>query len=468
MNKAAFLSALLLTPACAGPREAPPIFAAGGDVPADWAAAPGRGGDVRNAWIADFNDPVLAALVEEAVANNPDLAAAEARLMRARALARQSRSSLFPSLDISAGVSQSDGIEQGTEHSVSLSVGASASWEVDLWGRVRSGARRGKFEAISAAADREGAERLLAAAVAEGYFLAIGARRQAEVSAETYDRLDKTLGFVTVQYERGLRSGQDIALIRADVKTTEAALAGARGATRDALRSLEVLLGRYPAAELGLADFPAHPNAVPGGTPAQILERRPDIASAAARVTAAQAALSGARAERLPRISLTGTIESIVSEPDALLSPATIVWRAAGGLVAPIFQGGAIGARIDAANATLDEAVAFYRVTALDAFREVEGLLDREAVLREREAALAAAREQAGLALQYVQFRYENGDASLLDVLNIQQRVSSLESAYVALRTDRLTQYARLALALGGDWTDKNMKLSAAITTIEN
>lgn len=421
------------------------------DTPDAWTMASERVGPVEAGWIAKLDDPVLSALVEEAMANNRNLQAAAANVQRSWALAGQAGAALSPSVSLSSGTTRSGTIEDSGRDGYSLT--GQASWEVDLWGRIRAGNQAAVLSADAAEADYVYSQYSLAAAVARGYFLAIEAGRQAETVQNTLDALNETDRIVGVQFEFGLATSQDVALSRSDLARTKNSLIAAQGSQRDALRALEVLLGRYPAADLELRqDLPTVPPPPPPGLPSEILERRPDVIAAERRVAAAFNSLDQAKAARMPSFSLTGSLGGSSGDLTNLLNPTNVAWQAATSLVAPLIDGGLRESQVEQASAEQSQAIASYGETVLTAFQEVEGSLDQTIVLSDRATQLIVAADEANNALRIVNLRYEEGETDLLDVLTIQQRVLSSEGDVVSIERAQLDEWISLNLALGGSW----------------
>lgn len=419
--------------------------------PGAWASE-GRAGEVQVGWLESFDDPTLLQLVEEAQAHNKDLQATAANVDRARALAVQAGAALGPSVGLSAGGSRS-GDAAGGDRSTALNVGVEMSWEIDLWGRIRAGARAATASVEATEADFRFAQYSLAAGVAKAYFVAIEAGHQQGVSEQTVADLEETLRIVELRYENGMVSSQDVALARSDLASARERLVTVQGSRRDALRGLEILLGRYPKAELEVAKvLPPVPSLPPVGLPSQILERRPDLIAAERRVASAFDAVDQARAARLPSISLTGGIGGASNALSTLLDPANLAWSAGTSLLAPLFDGGARRAQVEVATADQEQALAAYGQAALEAFRDVETSLDSGTVLAQRRKELAVALKEAEEAFRVVELRYKEGATDLLEVLSVQQRVFSAETNLVSLHRQSLTQRVDLHLALGGDW----------------
>ncbi len=252
-------------------------------------------GAVQVGWIDSFNDPALTKLIEEAQANNRDLAAAAANVDRSWALARQAGAALSPDIGVSAGAGRTGSVNSSAA-ATDLSLGLQISWEADLWGRVRAGQRGAVASAQASEADFRSAQHSLAAATAKAYFTAIEANLQANIARETVEILNETHRIVNVKYENGMASAQDVSLTRSDLASAREQVTALGGSYRNALRALESLLGRYPGAELEIREsLPGAPPPPPAGVPSELLERRPDIVAAERRVAAAFNATASAR-----------------------------------------------------------------------------------------------------------------------------------------------------------------------------
>ena len=406
---------------------------------------------VSPGWLDAFNDPALAQLVAEAQVNNRDLRAAAAGVERAWALARQAGAALAPGLDLTAGAARA-GTGEG-RGATTVDVRLRASWEIDLWGRIRAGHTAAEESARAAAADFRHARQSLAAAVARAYFLSVEARLQQAAAADVVAALATTVNIVAAQHEVGAASRQDLALARSDLAAARERLAAAEGGGRDALRALELLAGRYPAAHLEVrGSLPMAPPPPPVGLPAELMERRPDLIASERRIAAAAGSLDQARVAHLPAITLTASGGGASNSLSNILDPANLAWQAASSLLAPLFDGGARQARVEAAAAELDQAIAAYAQAALAAFSEVEQELDHGVVLARRAAALAQALSEAEEALRLAELRFREGEVALLDVLTVRRRVIGARTSLLTVERERLTQYVNLNLALGGHW----------------
>jgi len=410
-------------------------------------------GVVQVGWIEIFNDPALTRLVTEAQANNRDLTAAAASVDRAWALARQAGAVLSPDISLAATGGRSGSSDSSSPTTTKLSLGLQVSWEADLWGRLRAGQRGAVASAQAVEADYRFAQYSLAAATAKAYFTSIEAKFQADIARETVEILEETQRIVNVKHDNGMASAQDVSLTRSDLASARERLTTVEGSYRDALRALEVLLGRYPSAELDVRDYlPAVPPPPPAGIPSELLERRPDIVAAERRVAAAFNATAQAQAARLPTVGLTGNLGGASSSLSDLLDPANVAWSAGANLLAPIFDGGRRREAVEIATAEQKQALAAYGQAALNAFSELESNLDQGTVIAQREVDLEVAAREAEKAFRIASLRYEEGEEDLLSVLTIQQRVISAKSALSSVERLLLEQRINLNLALGGSW----------------
>lgn len=429
-------------------------------VPAQWQSQTDTNA-VHDDWIASFGDEQLTRLVNEAMTNNPDLAATAARLDQALASANAAKASLWPQLSGSLGaqnstlLKRSDADKAAGIKANSHSFGASLdlSWEVDVWGRLRYAKRSAAETAAASAADYAAARRSLAAQVAKAWFAAAEARLQKQLDDNFVSSYEETLRIVEARYKAGAVSEQDVANAKADLASSRRLAEAAATTLKEAVRSLEVLLGRYPAAELAVADdLQAVPPAIPAGLPSQLLERRADVIAAERRVAAAFNTTEEARAARLPQISLTSSLGSSSTQLKDLVDPKNMALNFAGNLFAPLFDAGLRKSQVEFAKAQQREAMANYRSTALNAFQEVENLLVSETSLAVQEEQLREAVTQYENTRRIAETRYQAGSISLIDVLTFQRQELQAKANLLTLRDARLAQRVNLHLALGGDF----------------
>ena len=417
-------------------------------VPPEWRATTGVDGAVISEWLRTFQDAQLDGLVDEALRHNLDLIAAAARVDGAAALATAARALLYPQLTATslAGVSQRDA--QTRNHSGLL---LDVSWELDLWGRVRAAGASADALRDATAADALSARQSLAALVATLWYQTIATERLRATAVAAASVYEDLLRLVRTRNDVGQVGAQDVALAGADLDRARERERAFAASEQQITRSLEVLLGRYPAAELQLApSLPPVPAPVPDGLPSELLERRPDLVAAERRVASAFHAVQSAKAARLPRFALTAGGGRSTSELIRLIGAGAGFWRAGVEVFAPIFLGGALQAQVKFATADQEAALALFGQAALRAFSEVESSLANEPLLADQQRSLEAVLTQDSEALRLGRLRYEAGATDLLHVLDMQSRVLNSQFALVAIRNDRLANRIALHLALGG------------------
>jgi outer membrane protein, multidrug efflux system len=410
-----------------------------------WAATAASSSAVTDRWLASFNDPQLDALVAEALAFNPDLRVAAARVEQAAAYVRLSGGTLYPQVNLRASGSA------GADSNGVQGVGLFVNWELDLWGRIRAGQQASQDQYVSAELDAEYARQSIAALVAKSWFLATEARLQKAIAQDMVAAAERQLGLAQDRLRVGLGNEYDVTLARANLATYRDGVQGLDLAYQQALRALETLAGRYPAAAVKVpAQLAPMPPAVPVGMPSELLERRPDVVAAERRVAAAFYRVEEAKAAKLPRISLTAGVNSISSEVFVLKERDNPVWSLGAGLVQPLFLGGQLQAQQDIRTAEQKQAVAEYGRVGARAFGEVENALSAEFNLDAREAILKQAVADNARALELAEIRYRVGSGDLRAVQQQQLALAAARTALLRVQGERLVQRVNLHLALGG------------------
>ncbi|HET9194634.1 MAG TPA: TolC family protein [Vicinamibacterales bacterium] len=417
-------------------------------VPPEWRSTTGLAGAVIADWLQTFQDKQLETIVDEALRNNLDLIAASARVDGAAALATGARALLYPHLTATglAGVSRRDA--ETRDHSGQI---LDVSWELDLWGRVRAAGASADARRDATAADALAARQSLAALVATLWYQTIATDRLRATAITAASLYEDLLRLVRARNDVGQVGAQDVALAGADLDRARERERAFAASLQEITRSLEVLLGRYPASEVQLApDLPSVPPPIPDGLPSELLERRPDLVAAERRVASAFHAVQSAKAARLPRFALTGGGGRSTSELIRLIGAGAGFWRAGIEVFAPLFLGGALQAQVRFATADQEASLALFGQAALRAFSEVESSLGNEPLLADQQRNLEAVLTQDTEALRLGRLRYEAGATDLLHVLQMQRRVLDSQFSLVAIRNDRLANRIALHLALGG------------------
>jgi NodT family efflux transporter outer membrane factor (OMF) lipoprotein len=450
-----FLGLLLLAAAChkGTPPETDPADYAPElteQVPDRFYSDTTSAGSYDGGWLADFNDPRLEAVVAEAMQKNFSLRSAAANLQVSAAVAKQADRRLEPIVALSLPAGAGD---QGTGTSASFGTSLDIVWEPDIWGEISSGQAAALADFQAARATFEGARLSLAGQVTKAWFLATQVWRQLEITRATRDNLQGVLDLTIERQRIGQTSEQDVRLTRADVASIEDAVRNLEGAYEDAQRGLEVLLGRYPAAEIEIPlEFIEMPGPVPVGLPSELLQRRPDVISADRRVAASFARVDSAQAAKLPSLTLTGSLGTASDDLGGALDPANAIWNVGANLLVPILDQGGRELGVEITTAQQEAAVADYGATGLRAFSEVESTLTQENVLADREGFLERSVEDNREAYRLAEVQYNVGAIDQLSLLQIQTRVFSAESQLVSIQGARLTNRVDLHLALGGSF----------------
>ena len=416
-------------------------------VPAQWALDGAAAGPVASNWLATFEDARLQALVAEAIAYNPDLRVAAARVEVASEYVNVAESTLYPQVNLLArGGGQTGGDSSGMQ-----GVGLYADWEIDLWGRVRSERAVATASYESVVADTEYARQSVAALVAKSYFLAIEASLQLGLAEQMVAAAGQLAALAEQRQRVGKGDGYDVALARANAETFRDTVEQFELARGQALRALEALVGRYPAADVEVATQLAQaPGPVPAGLPSELLERRPDVVAAERRIAAAFYGVQEAKAARLPRIALTGNVSDISSDLFVLQDRDNPVWSAGASLMLPVFNAGALQSQVRVRTAEQKQAVAEYGRIGARAFGEVEDALSAEFAAARREKVLGRAAAENENALKLSQVRYDVGSGDLRGVRQQQLAAYGSQAALVRVQAERLVQRVNLHLALGG------------------
>ena len=429
-------------------KEAGPWQPAGTDVPA------------AGKWWQAFGDETLNGLEDRIENGNFTLAAAAARYEQARGLVRQARADLFPSVGVGADierdrVSAARPLSPGnaatyTDHTV----GASLSYELDLFGRVRNSARAASAEAQASEADVAAVRLGLQAQLAAAYFDMRGLDARITLLRQTVDAFQRAYDLTDTRHSGGIASGIDVSRAQSQLSSAKAELSAVAIARQKDEHAIAVLLGETPSTfSIPVADNQIAPPAIPESLPSTLLERRPDIAAAERRVYAANARIGVARAALFPSISL-GAQGGYEATHGSLFSASNGFW-ALGPLEAAlsIFDGGKRRAGVKIARAEYDETVADYRQTVLTAFREVEDNLAASRLLvsqeKDQATAAAAAQHTSDLALT----RYRDGASDYLEVVTAQTAALDAERALLAVRTSQLQTATDTFRALGGGYS---------------
>jgi len=457
------LAVLALSTGCAVPT--PDLASESGDVPvrAHFAAATTTPHAVleavRHDWARDFGDSELAAIVAEAVERNWMLIGAQERVEQASLLAARAGATLGPIVDGVASAVRSD-TGRDDRARTTLGLGVSGSWELDVWGRVRAAQRGAGADAAAEEEDYRALREAIGAQAAQAWILLVVARQQILLDEDLLAVRTRTLRVTEARAKAGVVVPIDVGIARADVNDAEALLRSSRQALSDAGRALEILLGRYPSAEISTTgELPSPPAQVPVGLPSDLLERRPDVRAADRRVAAAFYRTAEARAARLPRLALTGEYGTASSELRDVLRADNIAWSIGSNLLAPLIDGGQRRIDVSIAESRQREALAGYVDVALRAFSEVETALSAEQSFAEQQRALERAVDELARAREAAELRYERGLLSIFDLTQVEARLFAARRNLISVRGARVAQRVELHRALGGSFKTTDGRL---------
>ena len=415
-------------------------------LPAAWQAAAASGAPLPEAWLAGFGDPALSALVAEALAHNANLQVAAARVEQAAGILQVASSPMLPSLGLAGAYSGKSGGSGGLNV-----LFLNASLELDVWGRLRYGEAAAQAQSDAAQADYRYARQSLAATVAKGWFLAIEAGLQRELVEQALRAAQELQRVAGERARIGIGDEQALAEAAANVGSYRDLLRQTQQSRGEALRALELLLGRYPLADIQVASrLSPLPAPVPIGLPSDLLERRPDVIAAERRVAAAFNRVGEAKAAQLPRISLTAGLSYLSSDVLVLQDRSNPGYGFGANLFAPLYQGGALRAQVEVRNAEQQQAMAEYARIAQSSFRDVENALAADIALRERDVILARNIGDNERALELAQVQYRVGKTDLRAVEQRQLALYSARTARLRVQAEALAQRTNLYLALGG------------------
>lgn len=430
------------------------------DVPADYrfgtdGAAPPTMPEVEP-WWSGFGDEALDALVLEGLANNRDLRVAVSRVDEFVARLQGTRGQAFPQVGYGASASRQRTPSPPGVDPISESYAAvlSASWELDLWGRIRRETEAARADLLATDQARRGVALTVVASIVIGYVTLLDLDRQLQVSKDTAAGRQGSVDLFRIRLEGGAVSDFEMQQVLAEYETAAAAIPQVQRAIAQQEDALSVLVGRNPgpiarASTIEQLEAPS----VPEGLPAQLLERRPDILQVEQQLVAANARIGVARALYFPSISLTGTAGYASADLDHLFTGPARTWSFIGQLLGPLFAGGAIDATNRQAEARRDQSVAAYESTIQNAFRDVEDAL--VAVRSTREVQASFERRVASLrtGVELARLRYDHGYSDYLEVLDTERSLFSAELQLSSARGDSYRALAGLYRALGGDWS---------------
>ena len=405
-------------------------------------------------WWDVFEDPTLKGLIEEAVRNGFDARLAVARVQEARARFGIARSQFLPSVDYQGGWQRGrddQTVNPSGKAQTRWTVDVGFSWELDLWGRIRRLNESARAAYLATEEGRRGVLLSLVSDVAVAYIELRELDQELEIAKQTTAAFRDTYDLFRRRFEGGAASALETARAAASLGQVAAQIPEIERAIVARENQINFLLGRNPQPISRDGPLIGVPLDVPPGLPSTLLERRPDIRQAEQLLIAANANVGVARADFLPRLSLTGLFGNVSPELGNLFSHGK-TWSIGAGLVGPLFQGGRIKRNYEAIRAQWEQATIQYEAVAANAFGEAsQALVDRTMLVEtERQRALTVAAYQE--AVRLANLRYTSGLSAYFEVLEAQQQLFPAEIGLAQTRRDQLVAVVNLYRALGGGW----------------
>jgi multidrug efflux system outer membrane protein len=434
------------------------------DAPPAWRISyPEAAGVANTRWWEQFDDPVLTGLVESALRENRDLVIAAARVDAFLGQLVTTRSQLYPQASYEINASRNRSTEVGTsplppgsDPYYSLYQGAlGASWQIDLFGRVRRQTEAAQARVYATEQGRRGVVLTVVTSIAASYIALRALDRQLEISQQTAQNYANTLRIFDLRHKGGVVSKLELEQVQSQYQQALAAIPSLEQRIAAQENLIAVLQGRNPNAiprgkSIGELAMPG----IPAGLPSSLLERRPDILQAEQDLVAANADIGAARALYYPQLSLTGSLGSISAAFTNFLTGPSLAWTLAAGLAGPLFTAGSIAGQVSTAEANSAAVLATYQQTVFSAFRETNDALTGTIKKRQESGAqakrVASLREYARLS----RVRFNNGYAGYLEVLYAENELFAAELASVQSYADTYTQLVGAYKAMGGGWID--------------
>jgi multidrug efflux system outer membrane protein len=422
----------------------------------------------NTAWWQQFGDPVLDELIGSALVNNYNVQIAAANVEQALGIVTQTRSALYPQVGYGASGEELRSPDTGLTAVIpnlpnrqdTYQVLLSASWELDLWGRIRNLSEAAQASMMATEEVRRGVILTLVSSVASSYITLRGLDEQLAVSQRTLATYGESVRLYQLQFKYGQSSLMTVVQAQSQYETAATQIPQIESQIAQLENTLSVLLGRNPGAIVrGKPISELMAPVAPSGLPSTLLERRPDLLQAEQALITANAQIGAAKALYFPTISLTGAYGSTSSSLSDLFEGSTRRWNYAGQVVGPIFTFGAVSGQVAQAEAAQRAALASYKLAVQNAFADVDNAL--VANLKIGEQLLAQERLVSALAdyERLAKLQWDGGYVPYSTVLQAQQTLFPAELTLAALRASVLTSSANIYAAMGGGWIDEAGKL---------
>jgi multidrug efflux system outer membrane protein len=432
------------------------------DAPADFRFEPKIVAETANTeWWKQFGDPVLDQLIATALANNLNVKVAAANVEQAAGVFTQTRSGLFPQVGYSGFGERARRSESGATRLPDLIPNPenayqallTASWEIDLWGRIQRLSESARANLFATDEARRGVILSLVSSVATNYLTLRGLDEQLVIANRTLDAYGQSVKLYELQFQYGQTSQMTVAQVQSQYETAAAQIPQIESQIAQTENALSILIGKNPGPiPRGKSIYDLALPSVPAGVPSQLLERRPDLLQSEQTLIAANAQIGAARALYFPTISLTGALGGSSAQLSNLFSGPARAWNYTGQVVGPIFTFGAVSGQVAQAEASQRAALYNYRYSIQNAFADVENSLVANAKLRDQLGAqqrlVAALKDYARLA----KLQYDGGYTSYTTVLQAEQSLFPAELTLASVRASVFSSAANIYKAMGGGW----------------
>jgi multidrug efflux system outer membrane protein len=426
---------------------------------------------VNTAWWKQFGDPVLDQLIDTALANNLNVKIAAANVEQALAVITQTRSALFPQVGYSATGENARVPNEGIVAAIpnfpnpqtAYQAMLTASWEIDLWGRIRRLSESAQANMLATDEARRGVILTLVNSVATDYLTLRGLDEQLAIAKSTLDTYGESVRLYQLQFKYGQTSQMTVSQSQSQYETAAAQIPVIESQIAQTENALSILLGHNPGPiPRGKSIYDLALPSVPAGVPSALLERRPDIMQAEQSLIAANAQIGAAQALYFPTISLTGALGSSSTDLSNLFKGPTRVWNYAGQIIGPIFTFGAVSGQVGQAQAAEQAALLNYKLTIQNAFADVDNALIGSQKLKEQLAAqerlVAALKDYARLA----KLQYDGGYTAYSTVLQAEQTLFPAELTLASVRASVFTSAGNIYKAMGGGWVTQADELTGS------
>jgi multidrug efflux system outer membrane protein len=422
-------------------------------------------------WWTQFQDPQLEQLIAEALKHNTNVQIAAANVEQSAALLTTTRSQLFPTVGYNLGAGRERSREPAFAAQLpnypnpnsAYQAALQASWEIDLWGRIRRQSEAAYANVLATEEARRGVILSLVAQVANSYLQLRGLDAQLDVAKRTLQTYKESVDLFTLQFQYGQVSMMNVAQAQSQYETAAAQIPLLQSQIDQTQNSLAVLIGRDPGPiARGKSVYDLQLPQVPAGVPSQLLERRPDLAQAEAQLIAANAQIGAAKALYFPTISLTGAFGSASTDLSRLFSGPAKVWSYAGTVAGPIFTFGAVSGQVAQAEAAQQAALLNYQLSIRNAFADVDNALVANQKLREQldaQVKLVAALQQYN---ELARLQYDGGYTSYSTVLQAEQALFPAELNLASIRAQVFSSSVNIYKAMGGGWIGQADRMSGS------